>query len=298
MTKEKSSLGYILASSAYIIWGSLTIYWKQLYMLNAIELLTARVLFAVITLLIVIHATKNVQYISYLKDKDIRKKLIVSAFFISINWGVFVYAINSGNVLQASLGYYIGPLISIFLGVAILKERLRMNQYIAIALAVIGILYLIFTYGVFPWIAILVGGTFSIYGFFKKSYHLDSLNSLLVETLFLLPIMIVLTIITDLNVQSNFNAVGMYEWFFIIFAGAITILPLLIFAEGAKRIPLNALGFLQYVTPTMFLLSGVLLYNETFTTHHAISFAFIWCGILINFMGAKFTPKTATNNSY
>jgi len=291
MNKDKSNLGYVLAGLSYIIWGSLTIYWKQLPMLNAIELLSIRVLFSVITLLMVIHGTKNIKYPNYFKDKAIRNKLFISALVIGTNWGVFVYAMNSGNVLQASLGYYIGPLISVFLGVFILKEKLKINQYIAIAFALIGIVYLIIFYGVFPWISIVVGGAFSIYGFFKKSYQLDSLNSLLVETILLLPIMIVLTLIMDMNVKSQFFTTGPYEWVFIIFSGLITIVPLLIFAEGAKRITLNALGFLQYITPTMFLFSGVLLYGEAFTIHHIISFSFIWCGIAINFMGAKAPNK-------
>jgi chloramphenicol-sensitive protein RarD len=287
MNPKESKLGYSFAAIAYLIWGSLTIYWKQLPMLNAIELLTVRVLFSVVTLLIVVHLTKNTLYISYLKDRKTRNSLFVTALLIGTNWGVFVYAINSGHVLQTSLGYYIGPLISVFLGVVILKEKLNVNQYIAIGLALIGILYLILSYGVFPWIAIVIGSSFSMYGLFKKIYHLNSLNSLLVEAILLLPIMITLTIIVDSNVQSQIHTTGLYQWIFIVFAGAVTITPLIIFAEGAKRIPLNAIGFLQYITPTMFLLSGVLIFGETFTKYHAVSFGLIWSGIVVNFVGVS-----------
>lgn len=287
MNPKETKLGYTLATLAYLIWGSLTIYWKQLYMLNSIELLTVRVLFSVITLLIVVHLTKNTLYISYLKDKKTRNGLFMTALFIGTNWGIFVYAINSGNVLQTSLGYYIGPIISIFLGVFILKEKLMVNQYIAIGLAVFGILYLVLSYGIFPWIAILIGGSFSLYGLFKKIYHLNSLNSLLVESILLLPFMIVLTVIVDLNIDTQIHTLGTYQWVFVIFAGAITIIPLLIFAEGVKRIPLNAIGFLQYITPTMFLISSVLIFGESFTIYHAISFGFIWSGIIVNFVGVS-----------
>ncbi len=292
---HKDKIGFIYAALAYFIWGSLTIYWKQLQILNSIELLTVRVLFSVITLLLIIHSGRENHYFSYFRNKKTRRSLFLTALLIGTNWGVFVYAVNSGHVLQTSLGYYIGPLISVFLGVIILKEKLSLNQYGAILLAATGIIYLVFSYGTFPWIAILVGGSFSLYGLFKKIYHLDSLNSLLVETILLLPIMLVLTFLYDSQKGSQIGSTSPIHWVFIILAGIVTITPLIIFAEGAKRIPLNAIGFLQYITPTMFLLSGVLLYGEPFTSHHLISFGLIWTGIGLNFIRFSKTREPSSD---
>lgn len=278
MNKNKS-IGYMMAFSSYLIWGVLAIYWKQLSHLSSGELLATRIIASVITLLIVVHSLKNPKYMDYLRDKSIRRKLLLSAVLVSINWAVFVYAVNAGYVLQASLGYYINPLVSVFLGIFVLKERLSKIQYVAIVLAASGVLYMTFGYGEFPWISLVLAFSFGLYGLLKKLYHLDSLNSLLVETMYFAPFMIVVLMGSNPNVWVE--GVAVHQHFMVLLAGVITVVPLLLFSEGAKRIPLSTIGFLQYIAPTMMLLIGVLMYGEAFTEYHAISFGMIWSGLVV-----------------
>lgn len=265
---------------AYVMWGIIPIYWKQLTMIGTLDLLTIRIIVSAITLIIVVFIGKKVVFTTYLKDPKIRIKLIVSACLISINWGVFVYAINAGFVLQASLGYYINPLVTVFLGIFIMKERLSKSQYISIILALIGVIYLAIAYGEFPWISIVLAFSFGFYGLVKKLYQLDSINSLLVETLYSMPVMLIIMLFFGTD-HSWIQQIGANEIIFILLAGIITSVPLLLFSEGAKRIPLSAVGFLQYIAPTLMLLVGVILYNENFTSAHVISFSFIWLGLVI-----------------
>lgn len=277
---EKSKIGgYISAFGAYLLWGVLPIYWKQLGHLSATGLLGIRMIMTCITLLIVVHILKKPLYMSYIKTPKTRYRLMISSFFITVNWGIFIYAVNAGHMLDASLGYYINPLISVFLGIFILKEKLTKSQYISIALAFVGVIYLTLSYGKFPWIAMCLAFSFAFYGLLKKVYHLDSFNSLLVEVLYILPFMIYFTMSSKTDVLFSGNVD--YAFIFIIFAGVVTVIPLILFSEAAKRIPLSAIGFLQYIAPTLMLLIGVLIYGETFSIDHAISFGFIWLGLSI-----------------
>lgn len=279
MEKKKLS-GYIYVFTSYLIWGILPIYWKQLSILSSVELLAIRIIMATVSFIAIVYITKNIHFIDYLKNKKTRLQLLLSSFFIAINWGVFIYAVNSGYVVQASLGYYINPLVSVFLGIFILKEKLSKIQYFAIFLALIGVLYMTISNGQFPWISLLLAFSFALYGLLKKLYQLDSLNSLLAETIFLLPFMIFALAFGDERGQWVLSS-SLYEWIFILLAGVVTIVPLFLFSEGAKRIPLSAVGFLQYIEPTLMLTIGVLLYGEEFTLQHGISFGFIWLGLII-----------------
>ncbi|GAA0178421.1 EamA family transporter RarD [Clostridium sediminicola] len=279
MDKKKLS-GYIYVFTSYLIWGILPIYWKQLSILSSVELLAIRIIMATVSFIAIVYITKNIHFIDYLKNKKTRLQLLLSSFFIAINWGVFIYAVNSGYVVQASLGYYINPLVSVFLGIFILKEKLSKIQYFAIFLALIGVLYMAISHGQFPWISLLLAFSFALYGLLKKLYQLDSLNSLLAEIIFLLPFMIFALAFGDERGQWVLSS-SLYEWIFILLAGVVTIVPLYLFSEGAKRIPLSAVGFLQYIEPTLMLTIGVLLYGEAFTLQHGISFGFIWLGLII-----------------
>lgn len=272
--------GYVFTFVSYVIWGLLPMYWKQLKMIDAISLLTIRVVMTALTLLLVVAILKRPLFINYLKVGKTRRQLLVSGLFIGFNWGVFVYAININQLVQASLGYYINPLISIFLGIFFLKERLTISQYISIGFAFIGVLYLTLSYGVFPWISLIIAFSFAMYGLLKKVYQLDSLNSLLAEALFVLPVTSIL-MFRGSGVDVWMDQISGYELVFVFLAGIVTTIPLILFAEGAKQIPLSSVGFLQYIAPTLMLFVGVVLYNEAFTIHHVIAFGLIWFGLVV-----------------
>jgi len=280
-TMEKISVkGYIMTFVAYVLWGVIPIYWKQLTSFHSFELISLRIMITVVTLLLFVIVAKQQEFICYIRDKKIRRQLMITALLIAVNWGVFVFAVNAGFMVQASLGYYMNPLFSVLLGIVVLKEKLSKVQYISLLFAFIGVVYLAVSYGKIPWIALILGSSFALYGLFKKTYHLNSINSLLVETIFLLPITIALVIYTQVNTPWM-SSIQSSEWFILCLAGIITAIPLILFSDGAKLIPLSAVGFLQYVAPTLMLLIGVVMYKEAFTMSHKISFLFIWSGLVI-----------------
>lgn len=276
----KTLKGYLMTFSAYVIWGIMPIYWKQLTELPALQLISMRIIITVISLLVFVVIMKQKDFIHYLKDSKTRKQLMVSSFFIAVNWGIFVYAVNAGYMIQASLGYYMNPLLSVLLGIFVLREKLTKPQYVSLAFATIGVVFLTISYGEIPWISLLLGGSFALYGLFKKVYQLNSINSMLVETLYLMPFTLVIVLVSQTN-SPWMGQVHLLTWIILSIAGLITAIPLVLFSDGAKSIPLSAVGFLQYVAPTLMLLIGVVLYKEVFTLSHKISFAFIWIGLLI-----------------
>ena len=210
------------------------------------------------------------------------KQLLLSGLLISINWFVFVYAVGSNQVLQASLGYYIGPLFTVLIGVLYLKEKPTKVQYTAFILVGLALIYILINNDT-SWIAFSVAISFSLYGFLKKRYHLDSMNSLLLESMFVLPVMSLMLWYTSTHSGSTLNQIISIQGLFIVFAGILTIIPLVLFAEGAKQLPLYMVGIIQYITPTMFLLVGVLVNKEPFTQVEAIAFGLIWIALILNF---------------
>ncbi len=274
--------GYIYSIASHIVWGILPLYWAVFKDISSLELLCFRILLTAITLIVIVHLIKKPVYLSYLKNPKIIKQLLLSGLLISINWFVFVYAVGSNQVLQASLGYYIGPLFTVLIGVLYLKEKPTKIQYLAFGLVGSALIYILLNNDT-SWIAFGVAISFSLYGFLKKRYHLDSLNSLLLEALFVLPFMLIITWMTINQNGTALNEVPPLQWILIIFAGILTIIPLVLFAEGAKELPLYMVGIIQYITPTMFLLVGVLVNKEPFTTVEAIAFGLIWIALVLNF---------------
>lgn len=281
MLNSKTKVGYVITFLSYLIWGIMTIYWKQINHFESLEILGARILFSALTLFIVVHCMKKPIYLTYLKEKKSRNKLVLSSVMIAINWGIFLLAVGTGNVLQASLGYFINPLVSTLLGVIFLHEKMSKVQLISIVFAATGVVYMTFFYGVFPWISLILAFSFGLYGLLKKKAHLDSLNSLLVEVIFLVPFAIGLLIVQGALMETSVFESSIIEWVLIVFSGVVTILPLSLFAEGVKRIPLSAVGFLQYIVPTMMFFIGVFMYNESFSYEQGISFGLIWIGVLV-----------------
>jgi chloramphenicol-sensitive protein RarD len=277
---KQTKQGYLITFISYFFWGVIPIYWKQLKAFPPLELLSARIIVTAMTLMIVVMILKKNDLKTYWINPQIRRGLLFSSCLIGLNWGIFVYAVNAGYMVQASLGYYINPLLSVFFGIFIMRERLTKMQYLSLILALVGVLYMTLSYGKFPWIAIILALSFGLYGLLKKLYHLDSISSLLGETLVLLPIAFIVLIFSQ-STSNWMQQVPLIQWLWMFLAGLITAIPLLLFSEGAKRIPMSAIGFLQYIAPTLMLMIGVFGYNEKFTQEHMISFTFIWSGLLL-----------------
>lgn len=270
--------GWISALASYFIWGFMPLYWKQLPNLTSLEMLAFRIFFSFVLLMIVVAVVKKRNAFSYLRGRLF--KSVLTACLLGVNWGVYLYAVNVGQVVQASLGYFINPLFSIILGVLLFKEKLTKVNITAVILAAVGVAYLTVSYGSFPWISIVLAISFGLYGFFKKKFNLDSVMSLSAEIMVLVPIAIAYLIFLTAKGQNHMFT-GDSKLIFIFLSGIITVVPLYLFSEGAKALPLSAVGFLQYTSPTIMLLLGVLLYGEAFTTAHMVGFAFIWSGLLL-----------------
>lgn len=282
---QDNKIGIIYAAGAYLLWGFLPAYWKLIDQVPPDEILAHRILWSFIFMIIVVIVVQKWKL--FLKECRIilndRKKLTGITFAsiaISINWLTFIWAVNNEHVIQASLGYYINPLVSILLGMIVLKETLTRGQMLSFLLAAIGVINLTISYGVFPWISLLLAFSFAIYGLLKKTVDVSAMFGLTIETMIVTPIaLIYLLFIPDSSLAADpmFSSFGLL----LFGAGVVTAIPLLLFASGAKQIPLSMVGFLQYIAPTIMLVLGVFVYQETFSLAHFISFALIWIALFI-----------------
>ncbi|GGJ53320.1 EamA family transporter RarD [Virgibacillus salexigens] len=298
MNTKQDKSGMIYTAGAYILWGFLPIYWKLLDDVSPGETLAHRILWSFIFMfLIVLFMRRWPDFIHEWKQLLHNKKKLfgisLATIVISINWLTFIWAVNSNHVVQASLGYYINPLISILLGIIVLKESFSSRQVLSIILAAIGVIYLTFSYGVFPWVSLLLAVSFGLYGLLKKKVDIGPMIGLTIETMLIVPIAVLHLVLLPNN---TFQFVSFFSTtnLLLMGAGIMTAVPLLLFANGAKRISLAMVGFLQYIAPTLMLFLGVFLYNETFTSAHLIAFLFIWIA-LINFMLASYQRPIRRN---
>ncbi|HPS57353.1 MAG TPA: EamA family transporter RarD [Spirochaetota bacterium] len=273
--------GTILTAVSFALWGVLPGYWKMLAAVPALQIVGHRTIWTCLFAFLLIIITGKLYAVrEALSKRGTRMLIMAGSLMIAINWLIYIYAVNSGNIVQASLGYYINPLVSILLGMAVLRERLSTPQISAFLLAACGVLYMTFSLGSFPWISVALAVSFALYGLVKKSTGVDSVSSLAIESIFLAPV--ALPAATGF-LSGAFVPFGstMLTGVLLVSGGVVTGLPLYLFAEGAKAIPLSRVGFLQYISPTLSLLIAVFIYGESFTLVHAVSFGFIWTGLFV-----------------
>ncbi len=273
--------GIIYTLLSFIIWGFLPIYWKLFKNVNAFDILIYRIIWSFIFLILMVIILKKYIFLKLLCNLKSFFSLFISGFVIGINWFLFIYAINTDHVVETSLGYYINPLISIFFGLIFLKERLTKLQWLALFLAFIAVFYLTFNYGKFPWFAVLISVSFATYGLLKKIFKYESLAGLTIETLVLFPIALIFLIFSLKANTSSITGLSPFFHFLLILSGIVTVVPLALFAMGAKRIPLSSVGFIQYIAPTLMLLQGIFIYHEDFSNIHLISFSLIWSALIL-----------------
>ena len=279
---------------AYIFWGLLPIYWKWLDHISAGTVLSHRIIwsFAFMILFILFTRTWSRFTKECRKIFHNRKTLLLittASIIISLNWLVYIWAVQSDHVVQTSLGYYINPMISILLGVLFLKERLTKAQIISCILAAAGVTYLTFSYGVFPWVSLLLAITFALYGLLKKLANIQASFSLAIETMIITPVALVYLLTNDGPSIGFIGEAGITNMLLLL-SGAATAIPLLLFGSAVINIPLSMVGFLQYIAPTIMLILGVFLYNEPFTTAHLITFVLIWFSLIL-YMSSSFMNR-------
>ena len=279
---SRRRIGNWYAVGAYTIWGLFPIYWKLLRHVPTQQLLCHRILWSC-TLLVAVVLASN-QWTAFRKTAFTRKALIAytaAAATITVNWFTYVWAVNSGFIVEASLGYFINPLFSVFIGVVFLRERLRRWQWIAVGLAGIGILCLTYMHGTPPWVALILALTWAVYGLIKKIAPLGSLHGLTLETGLLVPVMLGYLIYVETAGTGAFFRGGTATEVFLMCAGVVTVVPLFLFALAMRRIPLVVAGFLQYLSPTLQLFCGVVLFGETFTRARLVGFSMVWIALII-----------------
>lgn len=286
MKNNEVQMGALYAGFAYFLWGILPIYWKYLNHVNADEILANRVIWSLFFMLCILLSTKKWHsLITTLKGFRTNRKqlyaLVIASLLISTNWFLYIWAVNTDQMIEASLGYYINPLVSVLLGMIVFKEKLSPAQYVSFGLAFTGVMILTLSYGRFPWIAFVLALSFGLYGLTKKLIKVDSAIGLTLETLVVTPIALLYMTSLFINEKQAFLNGSVSTDLLLIGAGAATAIPLLYFAKGAQKIPMSMLGFLQYIAPTITLILGVFIYHEHFTKLHLLSFMFIWLALTI-----------------
>ena len=272
--------GILSAGAAFTLWGVFPVYLRLLKQVPAPEILSHRVVWSVVLLLVILAVRRQWQWLHSVRQRpQIVLAFVASAALLGANWVVYIWAVNSDRVIDASLGYFITPLFNVLFGI-VLGERLRPPQWIAILLAACGVLWLTISAGQLPWIGLVLAITFSLYGVIRKTAALGALEGLSVETAVLLPVAAGFLLLPDSGSSQAFGTTTTLT-LLLIAAGPVTAVPLLLFAYGARRIPLSLVGVLQYIGPSLQLLLGVLLYQEPFDGHKLTGYALIWSGLIV-----------------
>jgi chloramphenicol-sensitive protein RarD len=285
--------GILYGIGAYSLWGFFPLYWKVLHGVPALQVIGHRIGWSFIILLIYIFVTRQWRDFSAVAFNTKTILLYaVAGILLSINWLVYVWGVNSGFIVETSLGYFINPLLSVLMGVIFLRERLRPAQWIPVVIAAIGVIYLTSVYGRLPWIALSLALSFGLYGLVKKLSPLGSLYGLTLETGMVFPAALIFLLFVQVKGTGAFLHNGTTVDLFLMGAGIVTTIPLLMFASAAKQIPLTMIAILQFITPTLQFLIGVFVYKEPFDQSHLIGFVIVWVALVIFWVETFISNRT------
>jgi chloramphenicol-sensitive protein RarD len=274
--------GALSAALAFALWGLFPLYFKAVEAVPPLEMMGWRIFCTLSFVSLLLGVQRRHAWLGpALLNRRLMLGFAASASLIAFNWLLYIWAVVNGRVLDASLGYFINPLVNVLLGAAVLKERLRPAQWLAVAVAASGVAWLGWQTGEPPWIAITLAITFGVYGLLRKTAPLGPLEGLAMETLILGPIAVAGLVWLLMQGRSEFVQQGFWLQVLVLASGPITAIPLLLFASGARRIPMSLLGLLQYIAPSLQLLLGVLLFGETFTPERLAGFAAIWAALAL-----------------
>ena len=292
--QQRARQGVLLAVGAYTMWGIAPIYFKSIAEVSPLEILSHRVIWSFFLLAALLHFGRQWRSVrDIIKNKTKMMYLVSTAILVGANWLIFIWAVTSNHMLDASLGYYINPLINVLLGMVFLGERLRKLQWFAVALAACGVLVQLIVFGSVPVVAIALAMSFGFYGLLRKKVSVEAQTGLFIETLVMLPAASIFLFFIASTPTSNMFENPWQLNALLIAAGVITTLPLLCFTGAATRLKLSTLGFFQYIGPSLMFLLAVLIYGEPFTSDKAITFAFIWGGLVVfSFDGLRNNRKS------
>jgi len=270
------------AISCFLLWGLFPLYFKLLQDVSSFDIVLQRIFWSLLFLIVVLSWKRQWAWLGEVVRKPrVLLGFLVSALLLSGNWVLYVWAVNSDRIVDASLGYFMSPLVSVLLGYVILKEKLRPLQWLAVFMALGAVLWLTWINGALPWIGLTIAATFGIYGLLRKIAHLGALEGLALETILLAPLVLTILAVTVLNGDNGFLQASPTSQILLVLSGPVTAIPLLMFARAARRIPLSLLGLLQYISPTMQLLTGVFIYDEPFDGPRLTGFVVIWSALAV-----------------
>jgi chloramphenicol-sensitive protein RarD len=274
--------GLVFGASAYLLWGLFPLYWPLLDPASTLEMLAQRMVWSLVVMAILLRLSGGVSGVrAVFADRRQRLFLIAAAVVVTVNWGTYIYGVNTHHVVETSLGYFINPLFTILLGVLVLGERLRPMQWVAVVIGFVAVLVIAFDYGHPPWIALILATSFGLYGFFKKQAAVGAVDSMAVETSVLfVPALVTLIVI---NAQGNlaFGRHGVGNTLLLAGTGVVTIVPLLLFAASTRRLPLSTVGLLQYLAPVLQFAVGVGIRHEPLPAAELVGFVLVWIALLV-----------------
>ncbi|UCC52348.1 MAG: EamA family transporter RarD [Anaerolineaceae bacterium] len=274
--------GILYGIGCYVIWGLLPLYWKALQEVPAVEILANRVVWSLIFVVGLLILRQNWRWLRpALHQRRILLTFAATATLLAVNWFTYIWAVNAGYIIETSLGYFINPLVNVLLGVLFLREQLRRGQVAALSLAVLGVAYLTFSYGAFPWIALTLAFTFAFYGLLRKTAPLAAAEGLALETAVLFLPAVFYMLLLFRTGTASFAQGNLQTTLLLIGVGVVTAIPMLLFAAAARRITLTNIGLLQYIAPTMQFLLGVYVFNEAFGKEQLMGFGLIWMALLV-----------------
>lgn len=285
--------GVLSGLGAYGMWGLFPLYWPLLNRAGAIEILAHRIIWALAFALVLVALLRRRGVWSQLRQRRDLLLLAGASVAIAINWGVYIWAVNNAHVVEAALGYYINPILSILLGVVLLRERLPRWQWIAVGLACAAVLVLTLEYGRPPVIALVLATSFACYGLLKKHIHVDALLTLVVESAFLFLPALGFLLYLGIRGQQSFGHAGWGHTALLVTTGIATVIPLLCFTAAATRIPLSTLGLLQYITPTLQFSIGVFYWQEAMSVGRWMGFVLVWIALIVLSVGGLLSYRSA-----
>lgn len=281
---RERSLGVVYTFAAYLIWGFLPLYFLQLAPTGPWEVVAWRVLLSFVFCLVLLAVTRSWRrFRAIVRQRRLLLLTLLAGLLIYVNWQVFLVATLTGHVVETSLGYFINPLVTVLLAVLVLRERLRVTQWIALGVALAAVLVIVFGYGSFPWIALSLAFSFGIYGLVKKQIGpaVDAVSGLTLESFWLLPIAVVQLVVVALTTGITFGTGGGLHTFLLSIAGIATAIPLLFFAAGARRVPLSVVGLMQFIAPILQFVIGVWVMGEPMTAERWIGFVLVWVALVV-----------------
>jgi chloramphenicol-sensitive protein RarD len=282
---QRTRVGVLCTSGAFFIWGMVPLYFRLLQPVSPFEVIAHRVLWSMVFMVALLAVTRGFSAVRVVaRNPAMLARLGLSSLLVTTNWLTFVWAVNAGRVLETSLGYFITPQVNVLLGLVFLGERLRRTQWVAVALAVAGVLNQIWLLGQLPWISLVLAATFGSYGLFRKQIAVDPLSGLLVETALATPLAVAYLIHLANAGTLHFSHHGWGRDVTLMFLGVVTAVPLMLFTAGAQRLRLTTVGFLQYLAPSMTFLLAIFVFGEPLGAGRMLTFALIWAGIVVYFV--------------